>query len=56
MLFPTAFYQPSQKILSIHDFPDCLEIFKVTMYADDTAMYVSGKTKEDIEYKLEKDL
>ena len=39
-----------------NDFPDCLEKCDCVMYADDTVVYVAGKTIENIENQLEKDL
>ena len=43
-------------LLYFNDFPDCLEKCDCVMYADDTVVYVAGKTIENIENQLEKDL
>ena len=43
-------------LLHFNNFPDCLEKCDCAMYADDTVVYVAGKTIEIIENELEKDL
>lgn len=40
-------------ILYINDLPNYIHEGKVIMYADDTTILVSGKTKEEITYKIE---
>ena len=49
-------YGPLLFLLYFNDFPDCLEKCDCFMYADDTVVYVAGKTIKIIENELEKDL
>ena len=43
-------------IIFINDLSDCIEHVSVIMYADDTVLYVSHKSKEKIENDLNQDL
>lgn len=43
-------------ILFFNDFPECLKHSNVTMYADDTVVYVNGKEKTEIDKLLNEEL
>ena len=43
-------------LLYFNDFPDCLEKCNCVKHADEIVVYVAGKTIENIENQLEKDL
>ena len=42
--------------LYINDLPSCIQFSNITMYADDTVIYLSSTSTSDIELKLNLDL